>query len=42
MGGWIGALSEAEIWVIIGFLRAESLRAKASDRKKVKDDYVPF
>ena len=42
MGGWIGALSDTEIRVIIGFLRAESVRAKASDRKKVQDDYVPF
>ena len=42
MGGWIGALSDTEIRVIIGFLRAESVRAKAADRKKVQDDYVPF
>ena len=42
MGGWIGALSDTEIRVIIGFLRAESVRAKAADRKAVVDDYVPF
>lgn len=37
MGGFGQALSEAEIWRIIAFLRAEALRVKQSDRARVDD-----
>jgi mono/diheme cytochrome c family protein len=42
MGGFNGSLSDEEIRVIIAFLRAESARVKASDRKKVNTDYEPW
>lgn len=41
MGGFGGALSDAEIRVIIAFLRAESVRVKAAERKAA-DDNVPW
>lgn len=37
MGGFGQALSEAEIWRIVAFLRAEALRVKQSDRARVDD-----
>lgn len=42
MGGFGGALSDTEIRVIVAFLRAESVRVKAADRKTVDADYVPW
>lgn len=42
MGGFNGSLSDAEIGVIVAFLRAESVRVKASDRKTVTADYEPW
>lgn len=42
MGGFGGALSDAEIRVIIAFLRAESVRVKAAERKSADADYVPW
>jgi mono/diheme cytochrome c family protein len=42
MGGFIGSLSDAEIRVIVAFLRAESVRAKSADRKTVNTDYEPW
>ncbi|MGV8824767.1 c-type cytochrome [Methylibium petroleiphilum] len=42
MGGFGGALSDGEIRVIIAFLRAESVRVKAADRKAADADYVPW
>ncbi|MFM9914755.1 MAG: c-type cytochrome [Rhizobacter sp.] len=42
MGGFNGSLTDAEIRVIIAFLRAESVRAKEADRKKVSTDYEPW
>lgn len=40
MGGFGGALSEQEIWQIIAFLRAESIRVKANE--KARSDEPPF
>ena len=42
MGGFGGALSDAEIRVIIGFLRAESVRVKAAESKAANADHVPW
>lgn len=42
MGGFNGSLSDTEIRVIVAFLRAESVRAKAADRKTVSSDYEPW
>lgn len=42
MGGFGGALSDAEIRVIIAFLRAESVRVKAAQRKSADADDVPW
>ncbi|MBN9202880.1 c-type cytochrome [Methylibium petroleiphilum] len=42
MGGFGGALSDGEIRVIIAFLRAESVRVKAAERKAADADYVPW
>ena len=39
MGGFGGALSDAEIRVIIAFLRAESVRVKAAERKAADADH---
>jgi len=42
MGGFNGSLSDAEIRIIVAFLRSESVRAKANDRKTVSTDYEPW
>ena len=42
MGGFEGQLSDDEIRVIVAFLRAESVRVKASERKTADADYVPW
>ena len=42
MGGFAGSLSDAEIRIVIAFLRAESLRVKAAERKGADADYVPW
>ena len=42
MGGFGGALSDGEIRVIIAFLRAESVRVKAAERKSADADSVPW
>lgn len=42
MGGFGGALGDAEIRVIIAFLRAESVRVKAAERKSADADSVPW
>ncbi|HSV70967.1 MAG TPA: cytochrome c [Methylibium sp.] len=43
MGGFGGALSDAEIRIVIAFLRAESVRVKAAERKAASDaDHVPW
>ena len=42
MGGFVGSLSDAEIRIIVAFLRAESVRVKAADRKTVNADYEPW
>jgi mono/diheme cytochrome c family protein len=39
MGGFGGSLSDAEIRVIIAFLRAESVRVKAAERKAADADH---
>lgn len=39
MGGFGGSLSDAEIRVIIAFLRAESVRVKAAERKAANADH---
>ena len=39
MGGFGGSLSDAEIQVIIAFLRAESVRVKAAERKAADADH---
>jgi mono/diheme cytochrome c family protein len=42
MGGFGGALNDDEIRVVIAFLRAESVRVKAVERKAADADYVPW
>lgn len=42
MGGFGGALSDAEIGVIVAFLRAESVRVKSLERKAADAEYVPW
>ncbi|MDO9315266.1 MAG: cytochrome c [Burkholderiaceae bacterium] len=42
MGGFIGSLTDAEIRVVVAFLRSESVRVKAADRKTVSTDYEPW
>lgn len=42
MGGFGGALSDDEIRVIVAFLRAESVRVKAAERKAADAEYVPW
>ena len=42
MGGFGGALSDAEIRVIVAFLRAEAARVKASARQAADAEYVPW
>ncbi len=42
MGGFSGALSDAEIRIIVAFLRAESVRVKAAERKAADAEYVPW
>ena len=37
MGGFGGALSDTEVWQIIAFLRAESVRVKAAELQKTDD-----
>lgn len=37
MGAFGGSLSEAEIWQIVTFLRAESQRVKATERQRADD-----
>ena len=42
MGGFGGSLDDDEIRTIIGFLRAESVRAKAAERPAAEADHVPW
>ena len=42
MGGFGGSLDDDEIRTIIGFLRAESVRVKAAERRAVDADDVPW
>lgn len=42
MGGFAGSLSDAEIRIVVAFLRAESVRVKAAERKAADADYVPW
>lgn len=42
MGGFGGALSDAEIRTIIAFLRAEAVSVKAAEKKAADADYVPW
>lgn len=42
MGGFGGSLDDDEIRTIIGFLRAEAVRAKAAERTAKDADHVPW
>jgi mono/diheme cytochrome c family protein len=42
MGGFGGALSDAEIRTIIAFLRAEAVAVKAAEKKAADAEYVPW
>ncbi len=42
MGGFGGALSDAEIRTIIAFLRAEAIAVKAAEKKAADAEYVPW
>ncbi|MBB1162024.1 c-type cytochrome [Aquariibacter albus] len=42
MGGFGGALSDEEIRTVVAFLRAESRRVQAAERKAADADFVPW
>lgn len=42
MGGFGGALSDAEIRTIVAFLRAEAVTVKAAEKKATDSEYVPW